>query len=473
MYRFRTIENLLGAHQELEKQEIYFAPSDVLNDPMEGLLDVFWHGDSVVWENLLRHYLMCLERVFFIYSFSGETHRLTTEDIPILKNRFQFPTKEYEAIYGEIENYFLGFDNIKQFPTGLAGRDSEIRRDELLIHLKTVHAFAIEAITRVYHKHGLIKMQSSVNGIEALIKFTGNKSSLTKLIADAERSFPSFKKLSDKFFSAAMKTVKEIDFVKLYYEHELSKNKFFVLYNFSELYINKIEELVYPKWYTACFMSHCNNSSVWGHYGDKHQGVCLKFKTYVKEDKQHIDLKRVYGYGEGPIIDMVSHKFRQISYQNKHVAINFFKSIGKYPEWLLRMMWYTDANGNMSAVADSIANDASVKKGWMDDHWANFYTSVTTKLTDWEYENEYRLILTDIFHEYDTIERRKARYDFNDLEGIIFGIKTSVENKAKIVKIIEAKCKESGRNDFQFYQAYYSKETGKIEHELLRLLKPQ
>jgi hypothetical protein len=36
IYRFRRIKNLLGEHQELERQEIYFATPSQLNDPMEG-----------------------------------------------------------------------------------------------------------------------------------------------------------------------------------------------------------------------------------------------------------------------------------------------------------------------------------------------------------------------------------------------------------------------------------------------------
>ncbi len=35
-YRFRSTNALLDGWQELEKQEIYFAPPDDLNDPMEG-----------------------------------------------------------------------------------------------------------------------------------------------------------------------------------------------------------------------------------------------------------------------------------------------------------------------------------------------------------------------------------------------------------------------------------------------------
>jgi hypothetical protein len=28
---------------------------------MEGFRDIFWRGDQIVWRNLLRHYVLCLE----------------------------------------------------------------------------------------------------------------------------------------------------------------------------------------------------------------------------------------------------------------------------------------------------------------------------------------------------------------------------------------------------------------------------
>ena len=57
-YPFRTTDALLGERDELRKQEIYFAPPDQLNDPMEGFKDVYWQGDRIVWTNLIRHYLL-------------------------------------------------------------------------------------------------------------------------------------------------------------------------------------------------------------------------------------------------------------------------------------------------------------------------------------------------------------------------------------------------------------------------------
>lgn len=55
------------------------------------------------------------------------------------------------------------------------------------------------------------------------------------------------------------------------------------------------------------------------------------------------------------------------------------------------------------------------------------------------------------------------KYEFNDLEGIVFGIKTPLEAKLKIINIIEEKCKKTNRQDFAFYQAQYSASTGGIK----------
>ena len=55
--------------------------------------------------------------------------------------------------------------------------------------------------------------------------------------------------------------------------------------------------------------------------------------------------------------------------------------------------------------------------------------------------------------------------------GVIFGIKTSLEDKLKVIDIIANKCKVNNRNDFEFYQAYYYHENKNIQHKKLSLIK--
>jgi len=42
------------------------------------------------------------------------------------------------------------------------------------------------------------------------------------------------------------------------------------------------------------------------------------------------------------------------------------------------------------------------------------------KLDAWDREKEYRVIVNGDFIDYREKEKRKLKYDFNDLEGIIF-----------------------------------------------------
>ncbi|WP_024955690.1 hypothetical protein [Sulfurospirillum arcachonense] len=54
---------------------------------------------------------------------------------------------------------------------------------------------------------------------------------------------------------------------------------------------------------------------------------------------------------------------------------------------------------------------------------------------------------------------------------MIFGIKTSIEEKIKVIEIIEKKCKIENRNDFEFYQAYYCHRNKNIQHRKMSFIK--
>ena len=67
-FRFRSADALLEKYQELERQTIYFATPEELNDPMEGFRDIVWKGDKIVWTNFFKHYVFCLHLSYFLAS---------------------------------------------------------------------------------------------------------------------------------------------------------------------------------------------------------------------------------------------------------------------------------------------------------------------------------------------------------------------------------------------------------------------
>jgi len=54
---------------------------------------------------------------------------------------------------------------------------------------------------------------------------------------------------------------------------------------------------------------------------------------------------------------------------------------------------------------------------------------------------------------------------------MIFGINTPEAEKLAIMRLIEEKCRKENRKEFEFYQAYYAKHTGKIKALPLSLIK--
>ena len=128
-------------------------------------------------------------------------------------------------------------------------------------------------------------------------------------------------------------------------------------------------------------------------------------------------------------------------------------------------MWFYDQESKATSKCAEFLNSEKNQEKWRNSYWEQGYKFLTTKTDDWEYEKECRLI------SYSTIggNIKLSKYDFNSLEGIIFGIKTKDEHKMKILEIIEEKCRKSNRKDFKFYQSEYCHQNGKIEKKELTL----
>ena len=92
-------------------------------------------------------------------------------------------------------------------------------------------------------------------------------------------------------------------------------------------------------------------------------------------------------------------------------------------------------------------------EGYVDDYQEKFYR----KIMDWHYEREYRIFLADRFSNYTDRLARNLKYDLKMLTGIIFGIRTTLDDRFKILQKL-AKLGKSIR-DFYFFQAEYDDDT--------------
>ena len=277
--------------------------------------------------------------------------------------------------------------------------------------------------------------------------------------------------MSSKAVSVVMQTILLRDYIGSSKHHGPAWNA--ISSAFPESYVDQLERLLYRDWYTACFVAKPTHAAMWGNYGDGHRGVCLKFRALSSASgKPSLMLRRAVGAqgrnGEvAPVYQDVLHELHEVRYASRYVEIDFFRSIGRLTVPQLAF-WFRGPKGEVSSTGIDIMAGTDA---WRQAYWSNFYGSLTTKLADWQHENEYRIIFHSLIFEFPDRASRKLRYRFEDLQGIIFGIKTPPEEKVEIMRIIGAKCRSAKRSDFEFYQAYYSRRTGRIETAELPLLK--
>ncbi|MDY7560452.1 DUF2971 domain-containing protein [Pseudomonas sp. 10B1] len=221
---------------------------------------------------------------------------------------------------------------------------------------------------------------------------------------------------------------------------------------------------MHPQWYVACFMKECNNSAIWGSYGDNHRGICLRYRVLGDAPSMTMEMNKPDGRGYNGISHSFQNmSFKEVFYDREFSEMDFFRFLGNVSNEALSGFWYSDAQGNLSSKSEWLRSHSN--ELWMEHH-KNVDFALTSKLPQWGSEKEYRLVLSSYLDISDE-KHRILKYRFTSLDGLIFGIKTPLEDKLKCIRIIRAHCEREDIQSFNFYQAYYDPQTKSIEHGLL------
>lgn len=468
MYRFRSMERLLGDSAELEKQEIYFASADQLNDPLEGRKNIFWQGDHVVWENLLRHYICCLMVAYTLTRIKNEDDPPTWNDIPV-QDPYGEKIPTLKKFQNQIFEAFFSNEGVKSYIRSISDGKHRIWQPELITHLNSVNQIALLLID-FFARTARGTENSPPNFKENIDSATRHLLTAATIASKIAGIQSHDERYVEAAYMANLNSINQLNFISRYNGdiNPREKGKIFLAFDFPIGYVHQLEALMYPPWFAACFMRNSNDSAMWGYYGDSHTGVCLKFRAKRRGERLVLGLRTLVGESSsGRLYNRVEHEFRRVTYDLPHVEVNFFKTLGKLPIPVLNRHWYTDSSGNRSK---DFPNGARMAEDDRRAYWESFTASATTKIKSWASEGEYRLVLHSNLFQLGH-DDRKLRYDFADLDGIIFGINTSVESKLKIAKIVEQKCRAHGRTDFKFFQTYFSRHTGEILNAPMSLLK--
>ena len=464
-YRFRSTSALLDKFHELENGEIYFSPTRDLNDPLEEYMDLSFDGDEILWTNFFQNYLFCLFIFRTIVILTGNAKELTDDDIHAY---FDPERKTFLSIEGH--NYKMACDKIfansviQKVINYFSNREKVISEDELLLFLQYLHFYFLDIFAEIDAEKGLMKQPSGdyLRLSETQLK---NLDTIIDGISEDESTYLRLKALH-KLTNTIADGYKYLRQLVSVDNPSVTMKNFQLLIDYPKYYIKKLGEIMYPEPYITCFSDNYKDLSMWGYYADSSKGTCLIYKPNVENDNYFIPLKMPYRGTQ----DFTNMQLKPVSYKAQKPLTPFFRSLGRLNFPMLEKHWYT-LNGKKSELAKDLFDDKEADK-WRYHYWEHMENSTNIKHPCWQHEQEYRIALIPIFDDdYDTIEKRKIKYNFQNLYGLIFGVNTSESDKLKIIKIIHKKCIKYKRKDFMLYQAVYDNTKGEIDIMPINVLK--
>lgn len=471
VFRYRSIDKLLGEHAELERQTIYFSPPEYLNDPMEGLRKVYWRGDQITWRNLLRHYVSYLQNRVFEALLTEDSKPLNPSTISVFFTLDKTPTPQARSLCeaciaaveaGELHTALLSL---------LVNADRDISFSELQQHLRTVHIDWIQIVHDVFAEHELIPPPSKS-------RKRNDSAGLAQILRKFESVVP---EVREQVSDEGIESIHDIQQIMgeqmtlltaLRHDETLQPKRESLFFKFTSEYLTSLLKLVYPPWYVACFSSRHDNAAMWSYYAGDHQGCCLVFKKQPTDTGHGIRLEGPNGYGARGISRAEQNlSLNPVQYTTEEHQIEFFTSIGRLPLNTALQNWFSDDDGITSPLAEHLNKEK--QDAWREAYWGKFAPPLLRKLPDWRYEEELRIVLSDSLSIHDAHEDRTFTYDYDALDGIIFGINTSLSDKMRILRIIAKKLgTRTSSSQFKFYQARYNARSGKIEADHFSLITP-
>ncbi|GEM_PF-3021529 len=428
LYRYRPIETGL---KELQNFSIYFSPVSKLNDPIgEGEFNVYWQGDSIAWNGLLRNYICSM--FIAMEQFLLGVDRNDIQKCAAIVDIHVFDDVPMGKRLSAIQEKFLMDDKVKVWLDMVSHTNDRIYEHTLALLLTQIHGIALNIVLEQFVHDKVINQ----NVLDQQCKYFCKK----------ELPLSIFKLLVQKILNAVddeaekcLNNKKDAAFFVEMNSNERKKALFDIYTSFPNFYVKCLQEILYPHSYIACFTENPNNKVMWGNYAGAQQGICMIYET---DDKNRISLT-----------DMENHTCNDYSiepvlYDDKLEEANFFELLGTLNLKQL-YSWLTTPDKRKSDILNCYYSD---KHKWRDRYWGIFHKRFFRKAMGWSYEQESRVVISDLFLNQGNDEGKLLKVDSKNVYGVILGMKVEKGRKKEIIKrVIELRKDEQFKN-FKIFQ---------------------
>ena len=194
--------------------------------------------------------------------------------------------------------------------------------------------------------------------------------------------------------------------------------------NFRKEQQNKFYDYLLDKIKISCLTTHNDNTLMWSHYAEKHQGICIEY-----------DINKIFNEKNDKIL------IKKISYNKKMISYDTFM------------------NKERKSINIVLIDNKTID---------NITDLFTIKSKEWEYEDEYRILF------YDEKNKNTNGTLINlPIKSICFGVQTSKEDKELVYNVVEYINKKNRNKNGKKYKRIKLYQAELDDNELFKInIKP-
>ena len=314
LYHYRSIENAI---LELEKGTFHFSTCEELNDPLEGYLKIFWQGDRIAWEGLLKNYICSVDNAITLYLLQADLDILQKNTLVMdIHSSNHVPLGK---IWSQLTKKFVSDEEVEKIISFYGNNNIKVSKDELALLLRCFHTKVLFLCIESHMEHGTIDKSEGQRLLGIFKdKTTGIPENLFEknLLSEKERKIiiriakNYMQDILEYFYLSnsnmlksnsedATQTVIDSDSEK---ENQM-RNWLSIVADFPDTYTSQLIDFIYPSAYITCFSAKNNDSVMWGNYANNHKGICLIYET---DDDNKIEIMDNSGWTTGENVNLRS-----------------------------------------------------------------------------------------------------------------------------------------------------------------------